>query len=223
MIPLNSSDARLAESGDSRTYEFQATVSDPFSDTNLQGVFTETVGLVDTFDSEGALLEINTLIDTPDILTTLTETYFQDPAGAIALISDDQGCELTVEDFNAGSLPEEFPGIYFIGASNSARFQLVCPTPSASRGNYRGQVDYTVLNLEFVSTPLGDFEAYRMSFRASFDDTAVLGTDFTEEGLRWVVPEIGVVRERLTYTDNAGDGATTIVSERALADTNIAY
>lgn len=223
MILLGSSDARLAQSGDARTYDFQATVSDPFSETELRGVIIETVGAADAVGEQEVFFELNNVIDTPEVLTTATETYLQDAGGATILIINDEGCLLTVDDFDAGIQPRKFPGNYTVGDSSNVMFDLLCPNQSATRGDYVAQISYTVLGREFVSTPLGDFEAYRMSFRASFDDTSILGTDFTEEGLRWVVPEIGVVRERLTYTDNAGDGATTIVSERVLADTNIPY
>ena len=114
------------------------------------------------------------------------------------------------------------PGDPYIGYSNSATYQkLKYLTMNPADGNQIRNAEETLVinHIDVVETPLGTFEAYRLEH--SYVDTDENGFEFTNIGLYWIHPAIGVIKARFIRFDAFPDSTSEHLI--MINDTNLPY
>ncbi len=114
------------------------------------------------------------------------------------------------------------PGDPHIGYSNSASYQkLKYLTMNPADGNQIRNAEETIVinHIDVVETPLGTFDAYRLEH--SYIDADENGFAFTNIGMYWIHPAIGVIKARFTRFDAFADSTSEYVL--MINDTNLPY
>jgi hypothetical protein len=114
------------------------------------------------------------------------------------------------------------PGDPYIGYSNSASYQKLkyLTTNPADGSQIRNAEETIVINhIDVVVTPLGTFDACRLEH--SYVDTDENGFAFTNVGMYWIHPAIGVIKARFTRFDALSDSTAEYLI--TINNTNLPY